>query len=90
MQILVYSVMLAAAAMAPAFIGFAGVIYTVGGAGDRHRRSSRWPGGCRRTETPIAHEAGGASLFTYSLSYLFVIFLALVTDYVARRRLGHC
>jgi protoheme IX farnesyltransferase len=25
----------------------------------------------------------GRSLFTYSLSYLFVIFLALITDHVA-------
>ncbi|MBL8595729.1 MAG: protoheme IX farnesyltransferase, partial [Devosia sp.] len=36
----------------------------------------------RTTET-VAMKKAGRALFTYSLSYLAVIFLALITDHVA-------
>jgi protoheme IX farnesyltransferase len=37
-----------------------------------------------RTAEPVAMKRVARSLFVYSSSYLFVIFLALMTDHVAR------
>lgn len=81
-QILVYSIILAAAAMVPGFMGF-GAIYTVVAAVTGivfiALAWRLW-----RTEANIAMKRGARTLFSYSLSYLFVLFLALVVDFAAR------
>jgi protoheme IX farnesyltransferase len=82
-QILVYSVLLVASTLVPSFIGFMGPLYTA---------AAVVTGVCFlwfawalfRTRETVAMKKAGRALFTYSLSYLFVIFLALITDHVAR------
>ncbi len=82
-QILVYSVLLVASTLVPGWIGFMGPIYTtvalVTGAGFLWFAWVLF----RTTET-VAMKKAGRALFTYSLSYLSVIFLALITDHVAK------
>jgi protoheme IX farnesyltransferase len=82
LQILLYSLILVAATLVPSFIGMSGRIYTlvavVTGAlfiwlAFRLYRSSA------ATMKNIARQ-----LFTYSLSYLFVIFLALIVDQIGK------
>ena len=81
-QILVYSVILVATSLAPSFIGMSGVLYTavaaVTGASFVFLAWRLY----RSTDASMKKIA--RSLFTYSLSYLFVIFLALITDRVAQ------
>ncbi len=81
-QILLYSVVLVAATLVPGFTGFMGPIYTVTavacGAGFLWLAYALF-----RTRENVAMKKAGRALFTYSLSYLFVIFLALITDHVA-------
>jgi len=82
-QILVYSVLLVASTLVPGWIGFMGPIYTtvavVTGAGFLW---FAWV--LFRTTDTVAIKKAGRALFTYSLSYLSVIFLALITDHVAK------
>ncbi|MDC9823626.1 heme o synthase [Devosia sp. ZB163] len=82
-QILVYSVLLVASSLIPSLTGFMGPIYTVAalatGAGFVWLAWALF----RTTET-VAMKKAGRSLFTYSLSYLAVIFFALLTDHAAR------
>ena len=81
-QILAYSVILVATSLAPSFIGMSGVLYTavaaVTGASFVFLAWRLY----RSTDASMKKIA--RSLFTYSLSYLFVIFLALITDRVAQ------
>ena len=78
-QILIYSVVLVATTLVPGFIGFAGVIYMVAAAGTG--LGFLWLAlRLFRTTDDKAMRKAGRSLFTYSLSYLFVIFLALIID----------
>ncbi|CAN7557496.1 heme o synthase [Devosia sp. LjRoot16] len=81
-QILVYSVLLVASTLVPSWIGFMGPIYTV--AAVATGTGFLWFAWAlfRTTET-VAMKKAGRTLFTYSLSYLAVIFLALITDHVA-------
>jgi protoheme IX farnesyltransferase len=82
-QILLYSVLLVASTLVPSFTGFMGPIYTataiVTGAGFVWLAWALF-----RTTDTVAMKRAGRSLFTYSLSYLAVIFLALMTDHLAR------
>jgi protoheme IX farnesyltransferase len=82
LQILLYSLILVAATLVPSFIGMSGRIYTLVAVvtgllfiwlAFRLYRSSA------ATMKTIARQ-----LFTYSLSYLFVIFLALIVDHVGK------
>ena len=82
LQILLYSLVLVAASLVPPFIGFGGPIYTivavVTGA------SFLWLAlKLFRTRENVAMRKAGRALFTYSLSYLFLIFFAFITDHVA-------
>jgi protoheme IX farnesyltransferase len=81
-QILAYSVILVATSLVPYFIGMSGVVYTavaaVTGASFVFLAWRLY----RSTDASMKKIA--RSLFTYSLSYLFVIFLALITDRVAQ------
>ncbi|WP_415926728.1 heme o synthase [Devosia rhizosphaerae] len=79
LQILVYSVLLAAAGLLPTVLGFAGVIYTlaaVGTGGAFLFFAWRLYG----THESIAMRKSARALFNYSLSYLFVLFFALLAD----------
>jgi protoheme IX farnesyltransferase len=82
-QILVYSVLLVASTLVPSWIGFMGPIYTA--AAIVTGVAFLWFAWAlfRTTET-VAMKKAGRALFTYSLSYLSVIFLALITDHVAK------
>jgi heme o synthase len=81
-QILAYSVILVATSLLPSFIGLSGVLYTtvaaVTGASFLFLAWRLY----RSADASMKKIA--RSLFTYSLSYLFVIFLALITDRVAQ------
>jgi protoheme IX farnesyltransferase len=81
-QILVYSVILVATSLIPAFIGMSGWLYTlvavVTGASFVYLAFRLF----RSDDARMKKVA--RSLFTYSLSYLFVIFLALMTDRVGQ------
>lgn len=82
-QILLYSVVLVATTLVPPAIGFGGVIYTavatVTGA------SFIWLAlKLFRAAGDLPTRKAGRTLFTYSLSYLFLIFLAFIVDHVAR------
>jgi protoheme IX farnesyltransferase len=83
-QILAYSIVLAAAGMLPVLLGFSGWLY--GAAAIVLGASFVWLA-IRLFRAPDGADMRRAarSLFTYSLSYLFVLFLALLTDNVALR-----
>ncbi len=80
-QIVIYSVVLVAASLVPGLIGFMGPIYmataAATGAAFLYLAVRLF-----RTTDDKAMRKAGRTLFTYSLSYLFVIFLALITDHV--------
>jgi protoheme IX farnesyltransferase len=82
-QILVYSVILVATSLVPAFIGMSGWLYTavaiVTGLSFVYLALRLF-----RTVEATAMKKVARSLFTYSLSYLAVIFFALITDRVAQ------
>jgi heme o synthase len=81
LQIVIYSVVLVAASLVPGLIGFMGPIYMLTaaatGAAFLYLALRLF-----RTKDDKAMRKAGRTLFTYSLSYLFVIFLALITDHV--------
>jgi len=81
-QILVYSLVLVASSLVPGIIGFMGPIYTATAVATGAAFVWLAYRLFRTTET-LPMKKAGRSLFTYSLSYLFVIFLALITDHVA-------
>ena len=78
-QILVYSLLLVATTFVPVYTGFGGMLYGLVAAITGMSfvwlawRLFRAPG-------EVAMKRAARSLFTYSLSYLFVVFLALLTD----------
>jgi len=67
----------------PGFIGMSGVIYMATamacGAGFIWLATRLY-----RTSESKAMKKAGRSLFTYSLSYLFLVFFALIVDHVAQ------
>ena len=79
LQILVYTLLLAAAAFLPTILGLSGIIYTIvaaaTGAGFVFYSWRLF-----RTEEDVAMRKTARSVFNYSLSYLFVLFLALLGD----------
>ncbi|ODT83403.1 MAG: protoheme IX farnesyltransferase [Pelagibacterium sp. SCN 64-44] len=83
-QIFVYSVVLAVSSLLPVWLGFAGWIY--GAVAVITGLSFAWLS-LRLLRAPSGAEMRrtARSLFTYSLSYLFVLFLALLTDNIALR-----
>jgi protoheme IX farnesyltransferase len=81
-QILVYSVILVATSLIPSFIGMSGWLYTlvavIAGTSFVYLAARLYRADAARMKK-IAR-----SLFTYSLSYLALIFFALMTDHVAQ------
>jgi len=78
-QILIYSVALVATTLVPGFVGFMGPLYMVAAAVTG--LGFLWLAyRLFRTTEDKAMRKAGRTLFTYSLSYLFIIFLALITD----------
>ncbi len=81
-QILVYSLLLVGSSILPLVIGLSGWLYgtvaVVSGV-SLVLLAVR----LLRTAEPVAMKKVARSLFVYSSSYLFVIFLALITDFVA-------
>ena len=82
-QILLYSVILVASSLVPLFIHMSGWLYgaiaVLTGASFLYLAVR-----LHRAPTQIGMKKLARSLFTYSLSYLFVIFLALLTDHVGQ------
>jgi protoheme IX farnesyltransferase len=83
LQILIYSVVLVAVTLVPGFIGMSGAIYMATaiacGAGFVWLAVRLF-----RTDETKAMKKAGRSLFTYSLSYLFLVFFALIVDHAAQ------
>ncbi|MFC3705417.1 heme o synthase [Devosia honganensis] len=83
-QIFAYSVVLAASSVLPVWLGFSGWIY--GAVAVVTGLSFVWLSvRLLRAGESAAMRRAARSLFTYSLSYLFVLFLALLTDNIALR-----
>jgi protoheme IX farnesyltransferase len=82
-QILIYAVVYVAATLLPSYLGSAGWLYTLIAVvtGSSFLMLS-WR--LFRTKTDADMRRAGRSLFLYSLSHLFVIFLALLTDHAGR------
>ena len=79
LQILLYSVVLVVSALAPIWLGFSGTIYAVVAAvTGLSFVYLAWR--LFRTRDAQSMRRAARSLFTYSLSYLFIVFLALLTD----------
>jgi heme o synthase len=79
LQILLYSLVLAASTFAPVYLGFAGTIYgIVAAVTGASLIVLAWRLFRTREDVPMRRAA--RTLFTYSLSYLFLVFLALLTD----------
>ncbi|WP_375598198.1 heme o synthase [Devosia sp. Naph2] len=81
-QILGYSVVLAASSLLPVWLGFSGWLY---GAVAAVTGLSFICLSLRLLRAPdsVSMRRTARTLFTYSLSYLFVLFLALFTDFIA-------
>ena len=81
LQILLYSIVLVATSFVPNFIGMSGWLYgliaVVTGTSFLYYAWRLF-----RTRDALSMKKVARSLFTYSLSYLFVIFLALMVDHV--------
>ena len=83
-QIFIYTLILAAAAMLPTFFGFAGMVYTT---------VAIVTGFCFSylawrllvTREDVVMRKAARTLFNYSLSYLFIVFLAFMTDNLLTR-----
>lgn len=74
--------LLVASTLVPSFIGFMGPLYTaVAVIAGVVFLWYAWA--LFRTRETVAMKKAGRSLFTYSLSYLSLIFLALIADHVA-------
>jgi protoheme IX farnesyltransferase len=83
LQILIYSVVLVAASFAPNVVGLSGWVYgTIAAITGTSFLYLAWR--LFRSGDPRAMKKVARSLFTYSLSYLFVIFFALIVDRVAQ------
>jgi protoheme IX farnesyltransferase len=83
LQILLYSLVLVATSFAPLLIHMSGWLYAVIAAvTGLSFLYLAWR--LYAAPNPLAMKKVARSLFTYSLSYLFVIFLALMTDHVGQ------
>ncbi len=82
LQILVYSVLLVAASLVPSFIGMSGWLYTAVAVATG--LSFLYLAVRLFRSDAASMKKIARSLFVYSLSYLFVIFLALMTDRVGQ------
>ncbi|HEX4297842.1 MAG TPA: heme o synthase [Devosia sp.] len=83
LQILLYSLVLVATSFAPLLIHMSGWLYAVVAAvTGLSFLYLAWR--LYAAPNPLAMKKVARSLFTYSLSYLFVIFLALMTDHVGQ------
>jgi protoheme IX farnesyltransferase len=83
-QIFVYSVILAVSAFVPVYLGLGGWVYGLVAAGTGIG-FVYLAGVLLRTSESVAMRKAARRLFTYSLSYLFVLFLALLADsFIAR------
>jgi heme o synthase len=83
-QIFVYSLILAAAGLLPVWLGFSGWIY--GAAAVVTGVSFVWLAFILlRSGDGVPMRKAARTLFNYSLSYLFILFLALFTDHIALR-----
>jgi heme o synthase len=83
-QIFVYSLVLAAAGMLPLVLGFSGWIY--GAVAVVTGLSFVWLAfRLLRAGESVAMRRTARGLFNYSLSYLFILFLGLLTDNIALR-----
>jgi protoheme IX farnesyltransferase len=81
LQILLYSVALVASTLVPPFIGFGGPVYSIVAVlTGASFLLLAWR--LFRAPSESAMKKVARSLFTYSLSYLFLIFLAFLTDRV--------
>jgi protoheme IX farnesyltransferase len=82
-QILVYSLLLVGSTLIPSFTGFMGPLYTAVAV-----LTGAWfiwlAWALLRTSETVPMKKAGRALFTYSLSYLAVIFLALLADHAVR------
>ena len=82
-QILIYSLVLVAVSLVPLAIGFGGPVYAVAAAATGlYFVHLAWR--LFRTRENVAMKKAARALFTYSLSYLFVVFFALVTDHLTQ------
>jgi protoheme IX farnesyltransferase len=81
-QILVYAVILFATSLLPSVIGMSGWLYTL--VASVTGLSFVWLAYRLFRSSDASMKKIARSLFTYSLSYLFVVFLALMTDRVAQ------
>lgn len=83
-QIFVYTLLLAASAMLPTWLGFAGVVYTaVAVVTGLSFIALAWQ--LLRTGDDVAMRKTARNLFNFSLSYLFIVFLAFMTDNLLTR-----
>jgi protoheme IX farnesyltransferase len=83
-QIFVYTLLLAAAAMLPTVLGFSGWLYTaVAAVTGVSFAVLAWR--LLRTKEDVAMRKSARTLFTYSLSYLFIVFFAFMTDNLLTR-----
>jgi protoheme IX farnesyltransferase len=84
LQIFVYALLLAASAMLPSWLGFAGWIYSaVAAITGLSFIMLAWR--LLRTREDVAMRKSARSLFAYSLSYLFIVFFAFLTDNLLTR-----
>ena len=84
LQILVYSLVLVATTLVPGFIGFGGVIYMTAAAVTG--LSFIWLAWrLLRTTEDVAMRKAARTVFNYSLSYLFIVFFAFMTDNLLTR-----
>ena len=84
LQIFVYTLILAASAMLPAWLGFAGWIYTlVAVVTGASFVLLAWR--LLQTREDVAMRRSARTLFNYSLSYLFIVFFAFMTDNLLTR-----
>ncbi|MGK7864697.1 heme o synthase [Falsiroseomonas sp. E2-1-a4] len=83
-QILVYTVVLAVAGLAPWFVGFAGLPYaavaTALGGGFLYHAIRTWREAQDETGRSLVQDAAARKTFAYSLMYLFILFGALAID----------
>ncbi|WEK06793.1 MAG: heme o synthase [Candidatus Devosia phytovorans] len=83
-QIFVYTLILAASAMLPTVLGFAGWVYTTV-AVITGVSFSWFAWRLLMTREDVAMRKSARSLFNYSLSYLFIVFFAFMTDNLLTR-----
>ncbi len=79
-QILIYSLVLAPLGLAPAVLGFGGMLYTVV-ASILGALFVVFAVGCYRTREGEAGERAAKNLFAFSVLYLFLLFAVLLVEH---------